>query len=90
MSEGIIERLRYEAAVRPNALSSLYPGDVLEVVDAAIARAEHAEAALLDNQQPCVWTHDGVYWSGQCGVQESRPGRYCQECGHPTKPEVQP
>lgn len=51
---------------------------------------EAAEAALLDSQQPCVWTHDGVYWSGQCGVQESRPGRYCQECGHPTKIEVQP
>lgn len=50
MSEGTIERLRYEAEMKPQTITTVYPGDVLEVVDASLARAEAAEAALANCQ----------------------------------------
>lgn len=93
MSEGIIERLRYEAAVRPNALSSIYPGDVLEVIDELIAWGKATEAALADRDRPCYWSEGSdevIVWNSACGQAEyfecggpdENSYQFCPYCGH--------
>ena len=44
MSAGVIDRMRHRARVAPNTLVSVYPGDVIEAIDALQARAEAAVA----------------------------------------------
>lgn len=50
--------------------------DQIERADAAIARAETAEAALAERDKPCVCgvIHHGMILHGN---------RYCPNCGHP-------
>ncbi len=73
--------------------------DMVNQRDAAIARAETAEAALAERDKPCVWCEEKekvygmVFWGSSCGAAYRtadmvEPGKFCLHCGHPI--ELQP
>lgn len=46
MSTGVEDRLRYEARTRPNETSTIFPGDVVEVIDNVKKQLSAAEAEV--------------------------------------------
>ena len=60
--------------------------------DAAIKRAEAAEAALAERDKPCVWTRgydkEIDIRSFECGCTQDWYGNapaFCPNCGHPVE-----